>query len=90
MSTKPGTRSGKPRPTRSRQFSSKAIVWILVALFAVLPIATGLLVARWFGWGVDGSLFGVMTGGIMVAILLLVVLLQYESPRTRKPGRASR
>lgn len=90
MRTKPGTRSRKPRPTRSRQFSSKATVWILVTLFVGLPITTGLLVAKWFGWGVDGSLFGVMTGGIMVAVLLLVVLLQYESPRIRRPGRAIR
>ncbi len=90
MSTRPVARSRKPRPTRSRQFSSKVIVRILVTLFAGLPVASGLLVAWWFGWGVDGSLFGVMTGGIMVAALLLVVLLKYESPRTRKPGRASR
>ncbi len=90
MSTKPGTRSKKPMLARLRQFSSKATIWILVTLFAGLPITTGLLVARWFGWGVDGSLFGVMTGGIMVAVLLLVVLLQYESPRTRRPGRVSR
>jgi hypothetical protein len=88
MSTKPGTRSRKPRPTKS-PLSPKATARILVTLFAGLPLATGLLVAKWFGWGVDGSLFGVMTGGIMVAVLLLVVLLQYESPRTRRPGRTS-
>ena len=89
MRTKSGTRSRKPRQMRL-PLSPNVTVLILVTLFMVLPVATGLLVARLIGWGVDGSLFGVMTGGIMVAVLLLVVLLQYESPRTRISGRAGR
>ncbi len=89
MSIKPGTRSRKPRETRVL-LSSRVTVQILITLFVVLPITTGLLVARWFGWGIDGSLFGIMTAGIMVAVLLLIVLRQYKSLRTLKPGRARR
>jgi hypothetical protein len=74
---------------KTSPLSPKATVRILVTLFAVLPITTGLLVARLFGWGVDGSLFGVMSGGIMVAVLLLVVLLQ-EPNRKRTLRRATR
>lgn len=74
MSTKPGTRTKKPRQTKVL-LSSRVTMRILVPLFAGLPIITGLLVAQWFGWGVDGALFGVMSGGIMVAVLLLGVLL---------------
>ncbi len=89
MRTKSGTRSRKPRQMRL-PLSPNVTVLILVTLFVVLPVATGLLVARLIGWGVDGSLFGVMTGGITVAVLLLGLFLLHESPRTRKPGRASR
>jgi hypothetical protein len=88
MRTKSGPRSRKPM-RKTSPLSPKATVRILVTLFTVLPITTGLLVARLFGWGVDGSLFGVMSGGIMVAVLLLVVLL-HEPHRKRTPRRATR
>lgn len=89
MSTKPGTRLKKPRQTKVLS-SPRVTLRILVILFVVLPIITGLVVARWFEWGIDGALFGVMTGGIVVAVLLLGVLRLHKPYQTRKPGRASR
>ncbi len=86
MSTKPAIQSRKPRQTKVLS-SSRVTRRILVTLFAGLPIITGLLVAQWFGWGIDGALFGVMTVGIVVAVLLLVGLLQ-EPSRKREPRRA--
>lgn len=86
MSTKPGIQSKKPRQTKVLS-SSRVTMRILIMLFAGLPIITGLFVARWFGWGIDGALFGVMAGGIVVAVLLLVGLLQ-EPSRKREPRRA--
>lgn len=74
MSTKPGIQSKKPRETRVL-LSSRVTRRILVTLFAGLPIITGLLVARWFGWSIDGALFGVMTGGIVGGVILTAVVL---------------
>lgn len=88
MNTKPGTRLKKPRPPKS-PLSPQARVRILILLLPVLPIATGLLVAGLFGWGFDGALFGVMTGGIVFALLLPMVLLPWP-PLKRIPGRAKR
>jgi uncharacterized membrane protein YfcA len=62
----------------------------MVALFVALPMAIGALVAWWAGWGVDGWLFSTMIGGILGAVLLLVLFLLYVPSRERRPRRARR
>ncbi len=90
MRTRRGTRSGKTGKTRGWKFSSQASVRIVVALFAYLPMSIGALVAWWVGWGVDGWLLSTMIGGILGAVLLLVVFLLYVSSQERKSRCARR